>query len=91
MTSAQTPEDRDAANAGTQTPEDRDNATTDTQTPRESDVPLWACVVSINRGRAYSTTEGYVHYLDRQAAEDAAKDPINRLLNFIKRHLPRRN
>lgn len=76
MTSAQTPKDRDAANAGT-------------QTPKESDVPLWACVTLINLGRARETTEGHVHYLDRQAAEDAARDPIYRLINFIKRHLLR--
>ena len=64
-------------------------AMTDTQTPEEREAAIRASVVSINRGRAYASTDGYVHYLDRQAPEDAAKDPINRLLNFIKRHLLR--
>jgi hypothetical protein len=41
-----------------------------------------------NLGRSRETTEGYVHYLDRLAAEDAARDPINKFFNFVKRHLP---
>ena len=41
-----------------------------------------------NYGRARESTEGHVHYLDRLAAEDAARDPILKVLKFIKRYAP---
>ncbi len=63
---------------------------TDTQTPENRDAAIRASVTLINLGRARETTDGHVHYLDRHAAEHAAKGPINRLLNFINRHLLRR-
>ena len=52
------------------------------------DVDKPVGVTLINLGRARETTEGHVHYLDRLAAEDAARDPIRKLLNFLDRHLP---
>ncbi len=41
-----------------------------------------------NFGRSSNTSEGSIHYLDRVEAEYAAKNPINRFLNFINRHNP---
>ena len=52
------------------------------------DVDKPVGVTLINLGRARETTEGHVNYLDRLAAEDAARDPILKVLKFIKRYVP---
>jgi hypothetical protein len=40
--------------------------------------------VQWNFGRARSGAERYVHYLDRAAKEDAAKNPFTRLLKWLR-------